>query len=236
MPSFVGGVMTGDERLGFLQVGGERLVAVDLRTGTVLWHKESTARPVAATANFVFLLDTRAVPPSLTVLDAAEGRQRAVVSDTGMPAWASAAASRPESTGFCARDAEQGLTLDWWSEYRYTGGAAPRIQDQASHGREVAAGRIEVDLITGAAQSRPLSEDVEPLTRDEREQGFDSPPKPGEVARARTRYGDYVLRTVPAGAGALAVKLEARKRSGKEMLWEATLGSVARSAPPALRQ
>lgn len=239
MPAFVGGVMAEDEQLGFVQVGGERLTAVDLASGEVLWQRKSTARPVAATLNFLVAVDTSAGAPCLLVLGANDGGQRAVVTDSGMPDWAASVVLRPGASEFAARENARGLELDWRLEYRYRGGAAPRRRDQAAHAQDSASGRVVIELATGSAESAsmpvPAQRPVGAAARVERGPSApDLPTLPGEVARTRTRRGDYFLRTVPNDAQGLTVTLEVHHHGARQAQWKADLGTVARSRPPPL--
>lgn len=223
METFPGGILSSEQNVGVIHVGGTELVAVELSTGAVKWRRKASGRPVAATERYLVVLQ---IGPrtAIHIYDLQSGEDLATIAETGLPDWVAHMRDWADAIHFTAKGTATVLNIDWQAERRYTGGAAPRSGFDKVHAK---AGRLRIDLRTGRSTFSHADDALLPPEPSiEAEPATTPAPLPGEVGRGRAGAVQFILRAEPTSDGGQLIKLDALSAQGHNKLWEANLGEV----------
>ena len=229
--TFVGGVRDAGNARGFVPVGPNAVVAVDLAAGAMLWRREQIGRPIAATSSRLITLVATGDSFVLKLFDTVTGEDRGQMQAAGMPDWADAGVDA-DVVQMDAADGSDGVHLDWRVRRPYRGGAPPSTETRAASQNE-AAGHLLLNVDTGEAQA------IAGGTARVRE----APPPPvsheglgpGVVAADRVEDRVFALKAVTQGQ-IVAVVLEAHDAASGALRWKLTLAEQAPSRPTPLRK
>ncbi|MFI0924721.1 PQQ-binding-like beta-propeller repeat protein [Streptomyces sp. NPDC021012] len=210
------------------------LIALDLKTGAVLWRRGRALRPCAIVAGNVVALHV-GVSPVLEVelLDAGEGTELWTSPALALPEWARPALQdSPEFTVSTTGERDP-LVIRWTARALYRGGAPPGPDVAGSQPRE-AHGALRVGV---AAPS------VEPLTGTAAETETEAetvPPPHPPLAADVLDYGQVgdlrvELTVRPGSGGEDAVVLRAVDARTASKVWEVVLDETAETRPRRLR-
>ena len=216
MENFPGGVLSKEASIGVTRILGNRLVAVDVSAGTVIWTRDSNAYPLATTARYVIVLicEPRL---ELAVLDIRTGAEAAKISEQQLPPAFASFEDRPQSVEVEARDTDPGIMLEWSVEAQYSGGAAPRQLDVAA---KKTSGSLSIDVSTRRAMTGN-----DPLPSHESE-GITASEKSSQENRR------YDLKVCKIADGRQIVLLEAFRNKDHDKLWDVELAEVKETPSP----
>lgn len=208
------------------------LLALDLRTGAVLWRAGAGLRPLAVVDDM--LVAARVAAPhalEITILDTADGRVRRVSEQLPLPSWARP--SLDDTSEFALRAAVEGrsVVIRWSAQARYQGGAPPSAKVRETYERD-AHGAARVDLETGAVEFLPAPTDA-----------TDRPVGQPEISTAepdvteQQEIGDKRFELVgdTQAGGAIKVLVRAVDRASGKTVWETLLEEAPLQRPKRLR-
>lgn len=212
----------------FLRDQAGALVALDLRSGKVLWRTSAPMRPLLARdGKVVAAHPAGAHALEIAVLDAADGKQLKLSEPLALPDWIKVALDNTRDFILDAEEEDGALILRWAAETRYRGGAAPsaKVLKAAERG---AGGAARVDLTTGAVEELPDAGAELPEEPPAATSGAAAP----DVVEQR-EIGDksfhLLARKMPSGTIQMLVRALDPKSS--RTLWE-TIVDEAAARPP----
>jgi hypothetical protein len=236
--AFPGGVRDADSVRGFIATGEDRVSAVRLSDGALLWKREAVGQPIAASSVYLVTLDRNHGALAVRILYAASGTEVKHVTGLGLPEWVARDFNRRDALHVNAELIADGLRLDWSARKPYRGGAAPSASISAI-ARVEAAGSVFIDLKSGkksdlragteAAAAAPESSTAQAL-------GPHASAIPGAVAINRDKDRLFVLRNALQQASTASVIIEARDAHTGATLWETPLTETKTMRPAPLRQ
>ncbi|OEJ93647.1 outer membrane protein assembly factor BamB family protein [Streptomyces thermolilacinus] len=243
------GVVGADGRRAVVHDRHGTLIALDTRTGTVLWRRGRRLRPCALTDGAVVAVRLggapeaygqggagAAGPVTVVVLDADEGTERWESPPLDLPSWARPSLVDTPVFTLAAEAAGGGraVVLRWAARDRYEGGAPPGPGTPEDTVRE-ARGAVRVDLAGPSpaalpAPPGPVEEAGEPGTVAE------SPHGAGPLGRDVLEAGRVGVRRVELavrrGAATDALVLRAVDPGADAPAWEVVLDEGPRRPPP----
>jgi hypothetical protein len=223
--AFPRGVTDSSRTTAFVDLAGDKIVAVDLNTGDVRWRRPDAGRPLVATDDGLLVVRRRGRRLQLALLDAADGDLVRELGPLPVPDWV--ADEWEHSDGFAAHARPHGRTpqVAWRAARRYRGGAAPSPEAVADTGSE-AGGVVQVDVGSGDVQALP---DAEPGV-------FAATPAADDQDPA-TPSGEpsYSIAAKPSSDGTTAVTLTASREGDEHPVWETVLDTPVSRRPPPLR-
>lgn len=224
--AFPSGVTDAARTTAFVDLAGDRIVAVDLATGEVRWRQADAGRPLVATGAGLLVVRRRHRRLELALLDPATGDVTRELGPLGVPAWA--ADEWDHSDGFAALAVPNGRTpkVAWRAVRRYRGGAAPPPERLADAGDE-AVGVIQVDVDSGTQQALPDGERAAIEDAAPSAESPESAVSPDEPA--------YSIAATPSSDGTTAVTLTASRVGDEHPVWETVLDTPVTRRPPPLR-
>lgn len=147
-----GGIADAEANVCYVAASGGGMDAIDLRSGSTLWHTDEASQPLAAAQGQVAAVRTVPGNPGwlqAVVLDARAGGDVVVTSaPIGLPSWVETDSADPDALTLDADLGGGRLVLRWEAHGRYRGGASPPRALEA-HAQGDASGTAEVDLRTG---------------------------------------------------------------------------------------
>ncbi|NJM29581.1 MAG: PQQ-binding-like beta-propeller repeat protein [Rhizobiales bacterium] len=236
--AFPGGVRDPEGRRGFVTIAPNRVAAVDLADGKLLWMKDEAGQPIGATGEQLITIGHGKDGPVIRIIDAASGGESKKIADPGLPDWAGREALAGEALHIDATIENGELRLAWKGGQPYRGGAAPTngIIAESVAGT---AGGVFVDLASGRISQVPSgAEAAVPMAAPESPQDFATLAKSIPDAVAMSRVGDriFVLRNATLPGNALRIEIEARDARTGAVQWQTSLAEVNRGRPTPLRK
>ncbi len=147
------GVADPAEKTGFFPNTGGGIVAISLATGKVLWTNKDAGRPLAATAQRLFVQTGQANQVRVVVLDTTNGGKRVLESEPIVfPEWVATGQNYGRTFRSTTRVEGKSLWLTWEAAAFYAGGAAPPPEVEAA-ARKSASGVARVDVETGKIET-----------------------------------------------------------------------------------
>ncbi len=233
MDSFPGGVLSRDAKIGVALVAGFRLVALDLASGELLWSKDSKRLPVAASHNYLILLDSKSTEV-LQVCCIRTGQSVHSVDAALLPAELTGLSGRMDGADFSLTEFSDRLEVSWRIQPRYYGGAA---QQTMPIDQDPVFGGLTIDLKSGLSVSRHAQQTRTEALPSENVNASTVRTLDGEVARNSDGSNEYILRIVSGQDGNEVVKIDAFRSSDQKKLWESELADIGPPSNPApLRQ
>jgi len=208
------------------------VLALDLRTGEMLWRAARGLRALAVVDDM--LVAARVAAPSaleIVILDTAEGRVRRVSERLPLPSWV--LPSLDDTSEFTLRAEPEGRSVViWWSaQARYQGGAPPSTKVRETFERD-AHGAARVDLDTGAVELLPESTDV---TDHSVGQPATSTAEPNVLEQQELGDKRFQLVADTQAGGAIKVFVRAVDRASGKMVWETLIEEAPQYRPKRLR-
>jgi hypothetical protein len=235
MVTFVGGIRDAAGVHGFIPVGPDAVVAVDITRGVVLWRRDGIGRPIAATATRLVTLTREGEKFLLRILAAADGRDIGTAQDPGMPRWAARIDTSSDAVVVDAVETDEGIHIEWRMRRPYRGGAPPprHVADQVN---DEMRGELVLDPETARTSAAPsaLARNAAFATQAAAGEPHVSP-DPGVVALDRIGDRMFALKVRSVDRKSV-VTLEARNAQDGSTVWEATLVEHASEGPAPLRK
>jgi hypothetical protein len=231
MVNFLGGVRDQAGTRGFLSIGANSVVAVNLETGEVLWRRGRIGRPLAATAAGLLTLDVIGQTPVLRVIDGATGVDAASVGDLGMPEVTSDMLTAPDAIHLRVSEVPEGIILAWSIRRAYRGGAPPP-REIAAEARREEAGAVLLDLVSRTA--RPVATPPAALANRADVASLTSS-SPDTIALSPVGDRLYALK-MDAIKGMSRITLEATNRTNGSTLWRTVLDQHDPERPGPIRK
>lgn len=207
------------------------VLALDLRTGEMLWRAARGLRALAVVDDMLVAAHVSA-PSALeiVILDTADGRVRRVSERLPLP-WV--LRSLDDTSEFTLRtEAEGRSVVIWWSaQARYQGGAPPSTKVRETFERD-AHGAARVDLDTGAVELLPESTEV---TDDSVGQPATSTAEPNVLEQQELGDKRFQLVADTQAGGAIKVLIRAVDRASGKMVWETLIEEAPQYRPKRLR-
>jgi PQQ-like domain len=146
----------------FLRDQSNLLVALDLKTGKVLWRTTTPMRPLLVHQDKVVAVRIAAQHAlELVVLAAEDGRESRVSRPLILPEWANVSLEDTTDLTLRAEAEDDTAVLRWTARSRYRGGAAPSARVLESARRE-AQGEARGHLDTGEVEELPQAAGAPP--------------------------------------------------------------------------
>jgi hypothetical protein len=229
VPAIPHGIANADGGTGFVALGGDQVVAVNLTSGSVRWRQAGAGRPLIVTGAGLVVLQRRDEQLRLALLDPDSGALLRQIAPLPVPDWAVAEWDRPEGFVAVAREQAEQPVIAWRARRLYRGGAAPP-DAVARAARADAGGLVRIDPAQGSIEILPDPGGAEPTV--------ESIAALGSRAAVETNVDGrlYTLRTTPTSAGTTSVALEAHDGSGGQPLWRTVVEEQVSRRPPPLRQ
>ena len=222
--AFPGGVTDSARTTAFVDLAGDKIVAVDLATGDVRWRRADAGRPLLVTDAGLLVVRRRHRRLELALLDLAGGDVERDLGALPVPDWA--ADEWDHGDGFVARAEPNAGTpqVAWRAARRYRGGAAPAPELLADTGDE-ATGVVQVDVDSGHVQALP----------DADASGIETAEPAEQSDLAASGEPVYSIAARPSSDGTTAVTLTASREGDEHPVWETVLDNPVSRRPPPLR-
>jgi hypothetical protein len=235
MVTFLGGVRDTAGTHGFIPVGPDDVVAVDITRGAVLWRRDGIGRPIAATASRLVTLVREGEQFLLRIFAVADGRDIATAQDFGMPRWAAQIDTSSDAVVVDAVETDEGIHIEWRIRRPYRGGAPPR-RDVAEQVNDEMRGALVLDPDTARTNAAPSARARNAAFATQAAIGEPHvSPDPGVVALDRIGDRMFALKVRSVDRKSV-VTLEARNAKDGSTVWEATLVERASEGPAPLRR
>ena len=229
---FPRGVADSSGSRAFVRDRSGTVLALDLRTGTVLWRTESGLRPLTVVDDMLIAVRVN-VPGALEVviLDGADGRVRRVSERIALPSWVVPSLDDTAEFTLRAEADRRSVVICWSAQARYQGGAPPSTKVRETFERDHH-GRAHVDLDTGAVEILPESSDV---MDDSVAQPETSTAEPNVLEQRDLGDKRFQLVADMQAGGPVRVLLRAVDRASRKVLWETLIEEAPQQRPKRLR-
>jgi PQQ-like domain len=212
----------------FLRGQAGALVALDLRSGNVLWRTTEPMRPLLARNDKIVAVRVSG-PHTLevVVLSAADGKELLRSKPLILPEWANVSLDNTPDFRLHAEGEDGSLFIRWAARNRYRGGAAPG-KEILQEARRDASGEARLDVKTGAIEELLNGPGTapEPLPDEERPA---SAPDVLEQRDVGNKSFQLLARDTPRGAVQMLVRALDPKTA--DTLWETVVDETLARRP-----
>jgi hypothetical protein len=227
---FPGGVSDPEGRRGFVGLAGGQVIALDLKTGAVIWSRHGLGQPIAATLSRLVTLNEEGTEVGLPLIDAESGQALGRVSELDLPSWARYVISEPDAAQFEAKNEGPMIRVSWSLRQPYRGGAPPGPTIAESRPTPPATGGILFDPASGAVLEKGPG--VTPAERSEPATSTD----PNVLAQEQIGDRIYRLKVAQGAERRAEMTVEACGAESGDVEWEVPVGSVPDTGPAPQRK